>query len=35
MLQDAANYLGKNHTVDEQDVKEFMAVADINQDKKI
>lgn len=35
MLQDAVNYLGKGYKVDNQDVKDFLAMADINHNKKI
>jgi Ca2+-binding EF-hand superfamily protein len=35
MLQDAVHYLGKNYMVNDQDVKDFLAKADINNNKKI
>lgn len=35
MLQDAVHYLGKNYKVNDQDVKDFLAKADINNNKKI
>ncbi len=35
MLQDAVHYLGKNYMVNDQDVKDFLAKADINHNKKI
>jgi hypothetical protein len=35
MLQDAVHHLGKNYKVDELEVKNFLAHADLNKNKKI
>jgi hypothetical protein len=35
MLQDAVYYLGKKYKVDDLDVKEFMSIADLNNNKKL
>lgn len=35
MLQDAVHHLGKNYKVDLIDVQEFMAIADVNHNKKL
>lgn len=35
MLQDAVHFLGKKYKVDNLDVQEFMAIADLNHNKKL